>query len=93
MKKFAMITLSLVLITALFCGCRPNVGNETSAPTTEPTQATTQPTVPTTAPTTPSIVPTVPSTAPTNDSEMPSNGQTDGTTASGRVGRNGKVRP
>ena len=94
MKKIAIAALSFVLITALFSGCRRNVGTETSEPTTTPTQATTQPTttptVPTTAPTT---APTTPSTNPTTESETNGNGQTDSTNGSGKVGRNGRVRP
>ena len=95
MKKIAIAALSLVLTVALFSGCRPNVGTETSEPTTAPTEATTRPTtaptVPTTTPTAPTTTPTVPSTAPTTQTETNGNGQTDGTT--GRIGRNGRMKP
>ena len=91
MKKIAIIALSFVLTAALFCGCRRNVGTETSAPTetTKPTTA------PTTAPTTvPTTAPTTVPTTPTNESENPgaTGGQTDATNG-GKVGRNGRVRP
>ncbi|MBE6916742.1 MAG: hypothetical protein E7470_02380 [Ruminococcaceae bacterium] len=95
MKKIAIIALSFVLTAALFCGCRRNVGTETSAPseTTKPT--TTPTTAPTTAPTTvPTTAPTTTPTTSTNESEKPgaTGGETDATNG-GKVGRNGRVRP
>ena len=64
MKKFAIIAFALVLTVLTMTGCRRNVPQGTTVPTTAAptTRATTAPTVPSTASTIPSTAHTVPST-------------------------------
>lgn len=66
MKKFAALALSFVLVTALFAGCRRNVGTETTVPhtsaATEQTAGATTHTKPSTEPATsatqmPTVIP------------------------------------
>lgn len=98
MKKFMILTLSLILVCAALtgCGCSANISGTTepsasatmqptAAPTTAPTAApTTEPTkAPATAPTAPSAQPTQPSVT---ENTMP--GIIDGTS-----GQDGTVQP
>ena len=81
MKKFAILALSGILVASIFAGCRRNVGTETTAPATNPTQVTT----PTTRPTQPTTPPT---TMPTQPTQMPSKPQ-ESTGATDSTGANG----
>lgn len=75
MKKFCMIALVFVLTAGLFVGCRRNVPEGTTVPSTA-TVPTTRATVPpTTAATRPATQPTMPSTG----STMPDMDGTTGT--------------
>lgn len=67
MKKLAIIAFSLVLTVLTMTGCRRNVPQGTTIPTTAAptTRATTAPTMPSTASTVPSTAHTVPSTTAT----------------------------
>jgi hypothetical protein len=70
MKKYTILILTLVLIAALFAGCRKNVGT----PDTEPSRVTE-----------PTIIPTVPTT-PTDATVNDPTGQTDATSGTDSQG-------
>lgn len=75
MRKFTMMTLTVILAASVLAGCRRNVGVETTDPSVMPTNATTV-TMPTTRPTEPSKpAPTTPkptTTMPTDASDASS---------------------